>query len=573
MRVAWLNEAPIVKDATGKITGGLASVRYRCLIPQAELKSKGVESILLGSIDRADDAAFAQAMDKVRPDVAVIGKVFSPRIVEHAAALNRRGIKLIADFCDNHFAKPDTGPIHRALIEAADTVVAATPMMAEAIKTATGRDSALIPDPYEGPFGAPRFTPKDRLKLLWFGGRTNIDTIAPALPSLDKLGETQPLALTIFTDSDPKLDRLIEQARSLYRNIAINFVPWSLEGQWKAIAECDAVIIPSLDNETKNVKGPNRLIEAIHGGRPVAAYPLPSYLPFADVTWLDADVANGLRKMLAAPDQVAAKVEAGQALVEARHAPQAIAELWRGAFTDLTSERASTMAAPHVTTAMENDVSDTTRPEGPPWDYFSWFYARNIWKNMHYRGIRTLKYPPDMWNYQEIITERGIDYIVETGSRHGGSALFFSDLLTNLKRDQGRVITIDPYPEWQYDPKPITNIIAVAKDSGDPAVAAEVHGMIPESRKGVFLILDSDHSAKHVLRELNAHVPHLRKGDYVIVEDTVVNGHPVRLEHGPGPWEGIMEYLRANPGKLLPDNKRALKFGSTAAIDGFYIVA
>jgi cephalosporin hydroxylase len=34
-----------------------------------------------------------------------------------------------------------------------------------------------------------------------------------------------------------------------------------------------------------------------------------------------------------------------------------------------------------------------------------------------------------------------------------------------------------------------------------------------------------------------------------------------------------MEYLRTNPGKLLPDNKRALKFGSTAAIDGFYIVA
>ena len=47
MRVAWLNEAPIVKDAAGKITGGLASVRYRCIIPQAELKERGVESFLL----------------------------------------------------------------------------------------------------------------------------------------------------------------------------------------------------------------------------------------------------------------------------------------------------------------------------------------------------------------------------------------------------------------------------------------------------------------------------------------------------------------------------------------------
>jgi cephalosporin hydroxylase len=214
-----------------------------------------------------------------------------------------------------------------------------------------------------------------------------------------------------------------------------------------------------------------------------------------------------------------------------------------------------------------------TNPKGPAWDYFSWFYAQNLWKNMHYRGIRTLKYPPDMWNYQEIITERQIDWIVETGSRHGGSALFFADLLTNLGRTHGRVITIDPFPEWQYDPATVPNIVAVKKDSGDPAVAAEVYARIPQDRKGVFLILDSDHSAKHVLRELIAHVPLLRSGDYVIVEDTVVNGHPVRQEHGPGPWEGAQEYLRRNPGRLIPDQKRAGKFGSTAAIDGFYIVA
>jgi len=97
--------------------------------------------------------------------------------------------------------------------------------------------------------------------------------------------------------------------------------------------------------------------------------------------------------------------------------------------------------------------------------------------------------------------------------------------------------------------------------------------MIPQDRRGVFLILDSDHSAAHVLRELRAHVPLLKKGDYVIVEDTVVNGHPVRPEHGPGPWEGARDYIRENPGKLIADPKRAGKFGSTAAVDGFFIVA
>src|SRR5690242_2692207 len=133
MRVAWLNEAAVGKDATGKVTGGLASVRYRCVIPQEELKGRGVDSFLLGRIDKANEAAFSQAMDKVRPDIAVIGKVFSGHVLSLLPLLKQRGIKVVADFCDNHFAKPDTGAVHRALIEAADTVVAATPMMAEAI--------------------------------------------------------------------------------------------------------------------------------------------------------------------------------------------------------------------------------------------------------------------------------------------------------------------------------------------------------------------------------------------------------------------------------------------------------
>jgi SAM-dependent methyltransferase len=345
MRVAWLNEAAVGKDATGKVTGGLASVRYRCVIPHEALKPHGVESFLLGRIDKADESAFSQAMDKVRPDVAVIGKVFSARVLEQVPLLKQRGIKVVADFCDNHFAKPDTGPVHRALIEAADAVVAATPMMAAAITAATGKSSALIPDPYEGPYGAPRFEPGPRLKLLWFGGRTNIDTIGPALPALDKLGAAHPLSLTIFTDPAPQLDQMIETARGLFRNIAVTFLPWSLEGQWQAIADCDAVIIPSLDNETKNVKGPNRLIEAVRGGRPVAAYPLPSYQAFAEACWLDPDVAAGLKAMLAEPGGVAARIVKGQKLVDELHGPAVIAEKWLKLLDDVAAKPAAAPAA------------------------------------------------------------------------------------------------------------------------------------------------------------------------------------------------------------------------------------
>ena len=80
--------------------------------------------------------------------------------------------------------------------------------------------------------------------------------------------------------------------------------------------------------------------------------------------------------------------------------------------------------------------------EAPGTEYFRWFYDTGVWKHMHYRGIRVLKVPSDMWNYQEIFTEHRIDWVLETGSMHGGSALFFADLL-KLNGAQGKVISID----------------------------------------------------------------------------------------------------------------------------------
>src|SRR5919106_1282599 len=78
----------------------------------------------------------------------------------------------------------------------------------------------------------------------------------------------------------------------------------------------------------------------------------------------------------------------------------------------------------------------------PGSDYFRWYYDTGIWKRQHYRGVRILKVPTDLWNYQEIFVERGVEWVVETGTRHGGSALVFADLL-QLNGSPGRVISVD----------------------------------------------------------------------------------------------------------------------------------
>lgn len=201
-------------------------------------------------------------------------------------------------------------------------------------------------------------------------------------------------------------------------------------------------------------------------------------------------------------------------------------------------------------------------------DYFSWFHNSNVWKGMTYHGIRTLKLPSDVWNYQEIIFDIKADWVIETGTRHGGSALFFADTLI-ARQAVGNVITVD-IDAGANHVREHPRIEFLIGDSGAPAMAERIAAMLPAVRGPLFMILDSDHSRDHVYRELKVLAPLLRRGDYLIVEDSCVNGHPVRPEFGPGPFEAAADFVRENPGVLIHDPARERKFGATGAPGGYY---
>ncbi|HEV3168102.1 MAG TPA: CmcI family methyltransferase [Isosphaeraceae bacterium] len=160
------------------------------------------------------------------------------------------------------------------------------------------------------------------------------------------------------------------------------------------------------------------------------------------------------------------------------------------------------------------------------------------WGNTKWFGTDTLKCPFDLWTYQEILHEVQPDLIVETGTWGGGSALFLASMFDLMNR--GSVVTIDieekpGRPQHQ-------RITYMLGSSTAPEIVQRVRSMIGADDR-VLVILDSDHSKDHVLRELEIYSDLVTPGSYVIVEDSNVNGHPVSPSFGPGPMEALREFL------------------------------
>ncbi|MDQ6782875.1 MAG: cephalosporin hydroxylase family protein [Actinomycetota bacterium] len=155
-------------------------------------------------------------------------------------------------------------------------------------------------------------------------------------------------------------------------------------------------------------------------------------------------------------------------------------------------------------------------------------------------GIPIWKCPFDLWVYQELLHELRPGLVIETGTAWGGSALYMASMLDLV--GHGSVLSIDLRPR---DPRPVHPRISYLKGSStDPAICA-LATEAAAGAEGVMVILDSDHSCDHVLRELQLYSPLVSVGGYVVVEDTNINGHPVVPDFGPGPMEAVDQFLSA----------------------------
>lgn len=183
---------------------------------------------------------------------------------------------------------------------------------------------------------------------------------------------------------------------------------------------------------------------------------------------------------------------------------------------------------------------------------------------IYWMGYEMLKWPSDLWVYQEIIATMRPDFIVETGTHKGGSALFLAnvcDLLNN-----GQVITVDIDKSFEEDRPRHPRVKYLHGSSTDPEIFAKIKYHVPDGANAM-VILDGDHQCDQVLAELRLYSQLIAPGGYLIAEDTNINGHPVFPGFGRGPWEAVEQFLAENSDFYIDHN--AERFLITMNPSGF----
>ncbi len=164
-------------------------------------------------------------------------------------------------------------------------------------------------------------------------------------------------------------------------------------------------------------------------------------------------------------------------------------------------------------------------------------YLSDAWTEATWLGAQALKNPLDLWVYQEIMVETKPELVIETGTYRGGSAFFLASICDLL--GAGEVVSIDIEPvRDDYPAHPRVTYLG-GRSSTDPDVAADVRARAAGKR--TLVILDSDHSQRHVEAELDTYADLVPVGGYVIVEDSNIGR--IRKDLLPGPLEAIERFL------------------------------
>ncbi|MFI4920010.1 MAG: cephalosporin hydroxylase family protein [Gammaproteobacteria bacterium] len=224
-------------------------------------------------------------------------------------------------------------------------------------------------------------------------------------------------------------------------------------------------------------------------------------------------------------------------------------------------------------------------------------FAKKYMYNFSCLGRPIIQTPIDMVAIQEIIWEVRPDLIIETGIAHGGSLILSASMLALLDYaeavEQGtlldprtprrRVLGIDidirAHNRTAIEAHPLAQRIDMILGSSiDADVIAQVH-KIASGYERILVMLDSNHTHEHVLKELEAYAPLTSPDSYCVVFDTVVEDLPDSLfpdrpwNKGNNPKTAVREYLRRlKADKCLAVDGSPLAFEIDTAIEAKLLI-
>jgi len=196
-------------------------------------------------------------------------------------------------------------------------------------------------------------------------------------------------------------------------------------------------------------------------------------------------------------------------------------------------------------------------------------------------GRPIIQIPEDMIRIQEVIYRVKPDVIIETGIAHGGSLVFYASLCKAMGK--GRVIGIDieirPQNRKAIETHELSPLITLVEGSSIASGVIERVKSFVKPKEAVMVVLDSDHSKRHVLAELEAYHDLINPKSYIIVADGIMKDlHDVPRGKPEWTWNNpaaaATEFVQKHPEFVLeepiwPFNESELRRNVTYCFGGW----
>ena len=192
-----------------------------------------------------------------------------------------------------------------------------------------------------------------------------------------------------------------------------------------------------------------------------------------------------------------------------------------------------------------------------PKDWLSAYQAGVL--GYSYKGIPCLKSPLDLAIYMQALWNERPKTIVEIGSKHGGSAVLFSDLAATFDLDAA-VVSIDVDPPQT---PPGCGARFFQGDVLNLGAVFDEHDLFSLPRPW-FVVEDSAHTYAGCTAALEFFHRFLAPGEVLVIEDGVLSDLGLSPEYDGGPNRAITDFFATHPSAFEVLTEYADMFGQNA---------